>query len=130
MTRVSDMKLCLRVFLSFVSILVLLPLMGCEQSDYYDHVPASGKGSLVVDNNSGNNISVFVDGAKIMAISGGDYDVADLTPGSFRIVISSDNAYQSYSGYLDIIEKYLTILEVRPSSTNNFYSFDVITTYY
>jgi len=45
-----------------------LPLMvmmaGCEVDDYSNHNPPAGQGSLIVDNHTADDISIFLDGVE------------------------------------------------------------------
>ncbi|HNR94512.1 MAG TPA: hypothetical protein PKK36_07880, partial [Kiritimatiellia bacterium] len=40
----------------------LLPLAGCEDDDDYDHKPPAGMGTLVLENDTVDDISVAIDG--------------------------------------------------------------------
>ena len=129
MKLISKVMIILRKFLYFTGLLVALLVLGCDESGYYDHDPASGMGSLVLDNNSGDDISVFLDGLEILNIDGSDEEIQDLQPGAYRIVLSADHTDRSYSADVDILEGRLTILDIRSSSATSYYYYDVLTTY-
>ena len=65
MINIYGLNHCSRFLLSIAGVLMLLSFAGCEGRGYYDHVPPSGKGSLIVDNNSGDEISIFLIKCKV-----------------------------------------------------------------
>jgi len=129
MIGISEMRHCFRFFFAIAGVLMLLSYAGCKDEGYHDHVPSSGNGSLIIDNNSGDEISVFVDGVRVAGVSGGDYQIVDLAPGFFRVVLSADHVDRSYRDDVDILQGRLTILDVKASSADNYYYYDVVTTF-
>lgn len=126
---VSDAMMCFRKILLHTGLFFMLLVCGCDENDYYDHVPPSGMGSLVLDNNSGDDISVFLDGVETLNLDGSDEEIQDLQPGVYRIVLSADHTERSYSADVDILEGRLTILDIRASSATSYYYYDVLKTY-
>ena len=103
-------------------------LAGCDRSNFYDHVPPQGDGSLVVDNNSGEDVSVFSDGISVASVNSGDYEIVDMSPGSYRVVISGDSSDRSFRGDVDVLDGRLTVLDVT-SAASSIYDFYVTTTF-
>lgn len=103
-------------FLSALLLATLLPLAGgCDWDDSDDHEdydPPANQGALRVDNNTGDDIRVYVDGEQ--RGTAGDYSdrVFDLAPGVYRIVLDQKNGDRSYRDDIDIIEGRLTVLDV------------------
>jgi len=127
----STRQNALHFLFSLAGALMILMSAGCDSGEsYYDHVPPPGRGSLIIDNNTGDDISVYIDGALMTGVGDGSTEIVDLTPGFFRLVLDADNAERSYRADIDILEDRLTVLEVRSSSANNYYDYDVITTFY
>jgi hypothetical protein len=89
--------------------LVLL-IGGCEDDDY-NHVPAPGQGTLIVDNDHAEDISLYIDGERIREIKDGHESFNDIAPGLYRVVLIDDDGV-AYRDDVDIIEGRLTILEV------------------
>lgn len=110
----------------------LMPVVfaGCDRNNsYYDHVPPQGKGSLVIDNHTGDDISIFVNGERMGGVNGGDYTIIDLNPGFIRLVLAADHVDRSYRDDIDLLDGRLTIIDVRASSANNYYTYDAVITF-
>jgi hypothetical protein len=94
----------------------LLPLAsGCdwdESDDHEDYVPPNGRGALRVDNNTADDIRVYVDGAQVGTTGDFSDRVFDLEPGVYRIVLDEKGGDRSYRDDIDIIENRLTVLDV------------------
>lgn len=89
---------------------------GCDE-DFTDHQPPAGSGSLIVDNHTADDLSIFVDGRYTDRV--GDYSdrILDMDPGFYRLVLTGeDNSDRSYRTDVDILEGQLTILEVWTSA--------------
>jgi hypothetical protein len=89
-------------------------LASCDLSndDDDDHDVPDGQGSLIVDNNSADEISVFVDGIKVKNL--GDYSdwAYDLDPGVHRVVLDQSGGDRSYREDIDILKGRRTVLDV------------------
>ncbi|MDD4869756.1 MAG: hypothetical protein PHR77_04285 [Kiritimatiellae bacterium] len=130
MVDISFIRHYLKFIFLITGILMALVFAGCDDNDsYYDHVPPAGQGSLVVDNGTGDDISVYIDGVRMTGVDDGDAGIIDLAPGVYRLVLDSDHSERSYRADMDILQNRLTIMEVWPSSANNYYYYDVVTTY-
>lgn len=101
--------------------------VGCdedENDEYRDHVPPEGQGSLVIDNNTTEDIDLFIDGAAQFRIPDGKERIVDQDPGTYRVVLDSDDSTRSYAADVDILEGRLTILHVEMRLTDKA-TFDV-----
>ena len=67
---------------------------------------------MVIDNNTGDDIDLFVDGERLTRV--GDYSerVIDLDPGIYRVVLNEEDGDANSRGDVDILENRLTILHV------------------
>ena len=93
----------------------VLALSGCDLSaddDDYDHRPPSGMGSLIIDNHTDDDISVYVDGVETNKAPEDDWKAYDLSPGQYRIVLEQRGGDHSFSGDIDVLEGRQTILDV------------------
>ena len=86
-------------------------LSGCND-DRFDHHSPAGQGSLVVDNWTGDRMTVYVDGLEVGSTDGGKYSYYDLEPGLHRAVLDADDSDRAWAGDVDILEGRLTVLEV------------------
>ncbi|MBM4148783.1 MAG: hypothetical protein FJ224_07040 [Lentisphaerae bacterium] len=97
---------------------------GCFEDDegYRDHTPADGLGSIVVNNETYDEMDVFVDSEFAMEV--GDWDDAafDVEPGEHRVVLDGRDSDRSYAGDIDVLKGRLTILHVSssPSSSSSY----------
>lgn len=111
--------------LAVAAFLALFPL-GCEyDDDDFDHDPPAGLGTLYVDNNTGDDLDVFVDGAEMQGV--GDYDERfyDLAPGVRRVVLDEDDGDRSFADDVDVLEGRRTIIDVSRDS-DDFDRYDVV----
>ena len=109
------MKAYVSRFIWLLLILSCVSLFGCSGSGDYDHKPAVGFGTLIVDNLTSDDIEVFVDSVQILKVRDGHDEFYDLAPGTYRIVLAEDGGSQSYIDEIDVLEGRQTILEVSPS---------------
>lgn len=95
----------------------LLPLTaGCswdEDDDDKDFDPPEGQGALRVDNNTGDDIQVYVNGQRLGTV--GDYSdrAFPLNPGLYRVVLDQKRGDRNYRDDVDIIVDRLTVLDVQ-----------------
>jgi hypothetical protein len=101
--------------LALAAVAMSLGLTGCE--DYgddgnRDHNPPAGMGSLVIDNNTVDDIHVYVDGVQLADV--GDYSdrAYDLEPGKHRLILDQSGGDRNYRNDIDIIEGRLTVADV------------------
>ena len=112
----------LRWILSGAVVAFLCCAIGCDEDEeeFLDHVPAAGQGSLVVDNNTVEDIDVFVDGLFQGRVRDGDEGTADMAPGEYRVFLDSADSDRTYQGDVDVLEGRLTILHVSIDSSSTF----------
>lgn len=94
----------------------LLPLAGgCswdEDDDDKDFIPPEGQGALRVDNNTGDDIRVYVNG-ELLGTTGDYSDRAfPLDPGLYRVVLDQKSGGRNYRDDVDIIVGRLTVLDI------------------
>lgn len=93
---------------------------GCEDpDDDFDHDPPAGLGTLYVDNNTGDDLNVFVDGAGLAGVGDFDERFYDLAPGVHRVVLDQDDGDRSYRDDVDVLEGRRTILDVERDSDDS-----------
>lgn len=92
-------------------ILSLFVFSSCEDDDY-DHKPPAGKGSIIVENSSGEDTDVYINGEFIGRADSGDAAVFDLDPGRYRLVLDETDGYRNYRDDIDVLENRLTIVDV------------------
>ena len=130
MTASSLSRICGKIISLILCSFLIVFVAGCDSHDSYnDHVPAPGKAGLVVDNHTGDDISIFVDGVRIGGVEGDDYTVIDLEPGFARLVLAADHDDRSFRDDVDLLDGRLTILDVQGSSVSDYNSYHVETTF-
>jgi len=99
---------------------------GCDEDDYEDHVPPKGKGSLVIDNDTFDDLSLYVDGNYTARVGDGSERIFDLDPGVHRVVLDEgdDDDDRSFRDYVDVLAGQLTVLKVR-ADVDDIYAYDV-----
>lgn len=106
-----------RLLFVALAVLSVSGLAGCEsKDDYLDHVPPAGKGSLIIDNWTAGEVAVYVDGTNAMNVDATSSGISDMTPGTYRIVISEDGGNHSFRDYVDILEGNLTVMKIRTAA--------------
>lgn len=116
-----------RLMSMWVAPAVALLLAGCDydSDNDRDHVPPAGLGALLVDNNTGDDIRVYVNGEQVGQV--GDYSDRpfDLAPGLHRVVLDEINGDSTYRDDLDIIEGRLTVLDVSGGNFDSDYDVEI-----
>lgn len=92
-----------------------LPLgAGCDwdDDDEEDFEPPAGQGALRVDNNTGDDIRIYVNGEQLGTV--GDYSdrAFPLDPGVYRVVLDQKNGDRDFRDEVDLIENRRTVLDV------------------
>lgn len=95
--------------------LLALGVVGCDydndNDDDYD--PPAGQGALLVDNNTSDEIRVYVDGEQRGRVDDYSDRPFDLEPGVHRVVLDQVNGDRNFRDDIDIIEGRLTVLDVQ-----------------
>lgn len=73
-------------------LVALLCAGGCHEDDDHDHDPPPGQGSMIIENNTFNDISVFVNGAEQNETPEDRTRAYDLNPGVYRVVRNNREA--------------------------------------
>lgn len=97
---------------------------GCEDDDDFDRVPPAGQGSLVVDNNTGDRVRVFIDGGQVQSVGKYDDRYYDLNPGTYRVALDGDDTDRFWIGEIDILQGRVTVLDVT-DDVDDYDDFDV-----
>ena len=97
-------------------------LTGCEnnnEDDYKDHVPPGGQGSLVVDNQTEDDIQVHSDGMDVGRVHDHESITVDLAPGLHQVVIAEYyHGYRNWTESVNVLAGHLTVLRVHWSLYN------------
>ena len=96
--------------------LLLGTIEGCGGSNEdFDRKPPTGFGVLIVNNNSSDDIDVFVDSVFVFRAGDDGAGFYDLEPGVYRVVLAERGGSRSFLSDVDILEGRQTILDVAPS---------------
>jgi len=100
--------------LAWAGLLTLLTaIFGCNyDDDDFDHNPPPGMGCIIVNNNTANDIRVFVNGIATNNTDDADWEAYDMKPGVYRVVLEERHGDRSYRDDIDVIENRRTILDV------------------
>ncbi len=85
---------------------------GCDENKDFDHEPAAGKGALIINNITPNDINVYADGAYLGQVGDNDDRAFDLEPGIHRVVLDEEDGDRYASDDTDVLEGRLTVLTV------------------
>ncbi len=85
---------------------------GCEDDKKYNHNPPEGQGSLIIDNNTEDDIYIYIDGHLSTHAPYSSKQAYDLEPGEHRVVFDQRGGDRYYSDDVDILENKLTIWDV------------------
>lgn len=100
----------------------------CENDDDdWDHQPPAGQGALIIDNRTGDDLEIFVDGRLAGQVDDWDDRAFNYAPGAYRLVVREESGDRSRGMDLDILENRLTIVRVRPDTDYRRYDFEVET---
>lgn len=105
--------------------LLLAVVAGCRGRDD-DHTPPAGMGSILLRNNTGDDIYVYLDGH--LAGNRADYaetTAFDLAPGSYRVSLTERRGWRSWSGFVDVLEGRLAFMDVTLDLYNSV-AYDVV----
>lgn len=92
-----------------------LLMAGCDydNDNDEDYDPPAGQGALLVDNNTSDEIRVYIDGVERGRVDDYSDRPFDATPGVHRVVLDQVNGDRNYRDDIDIIEGRLTVLDVQ-----------------
>lgn len=102
---------------------------GCDyddDDDFDDHDVPEGKGSIIVDNNSADDIAVYIDGVRVEDVDDYEDEAYDVDPGLRRVVLDQRGGEdRSYRGDIDVIEGKRTVLDVSVDALDDEYDVEV-----
>lgn len=108
------------------AILAIAGLCGCEDNtDDYDHTPPAGMGTLILENDTYDDITVALDGRIQPEVKEDSTRKYDLEPGVWRLVLDQQGGDQNWRGDVDIIEDRLTIVNIGNSSDPDDFSISI-----
>ncbi len=94
-------------------VVVMLGLTGCEwDDDPTDHDVPPGKGLIVVDNNTGDDIAVYIDGVRQGEVDAYEDEAYSAEPGLRRVVLDQRSGTRSYRDDIDVVEGKRSIMDV------------------
>ncbi len=97
---------------ALLAVTLLALACSCDSSDSERHDPPPGAGALVIDNVTGEDLNVFLDGQSTNRVRSGSTRAYDLTPGVYRLVLDGRHSDRWFRDDIDILEGRLTILDV------------------
>jgi hypothetical protein len=107
-------------------LLLLATLSGCDWGRDEDHTPPAGMGSIMLRNNTGADIDVYLDGVGAShRADRGTTTPYDLKPGTYRVSLAEHDGYRSYSGFVDVLQGRLTFMDVTLDLHDRF-AYDVV----
>jgi len=116
-----------RIFASLAAAAILAADMtGCDYDDNdNDHEPPAGQGSLIIYNNTSDDIAVYVDGNRLDDV--GDYNdrAYDLEPGVHRVILDQRGGDRTFADDVDILADRRTIMDVDSDNVNTL-EYDVV----
>ena len=116
-----------RIFASLVAVAMLaVGMTGCDYDENdNDHEPPAGQGSLVIYNNTSDDIAVYVDGTRLDDV--GDYNdrAYDLEPGVHRVILDQRGGDRNFTDDVDILADRRTIMDVDSDNVNTL-DYDVV----
>ena len=89
-------------------------LAGCDaENNDYDFTPAHGMGALIVENDSGVDFDLYLDGSFEDGLDSGDHTTVELEPGEAHVFLREQKwEHQGVSEDVDILEGRRTIVRL------------------
>ena len=104
----------------------VLAVSGCEwEDDPTDHDVPAGKGLIVVDNNSVDNITVYIDGTRRGSTDAFNNEAYSVEPGVHRVILDQRSGSRSWRDDVDAVEGKRTILGVTINAGDSEYDVHV-----
>ena len=105
------MKTKLLRLLMLLALPILLLGPGCED-DSYNYKPPAGQGALIIDNNTGDHVEVFIDGVEQNKTKAGENRAYPHAPGVIRVVLSDTGTERTWRDDVDILEGRNTVIDL------------------
>lgn len=97
-------------------------LTGCEDDHHHHYRPPPGYGTMLIDNDTDNDISVFIDGLFMERVARDEKVTPyDLGPGWYRVVLEERGGYRYFRGEIDILPGRNTVIYVGGYYTDVYY---------
>lgn len=114
----------LRRFATAVACLVAAAALtlaaGCEDEDDNDHEPPPGQGSIIIYNNTPDDIAVYIDDVRVEDVGDDDDRAYDLQPGVHRVVLDQRGGDRTFRDDVDVLEGRRTIMDVTFDAFDSF----------
>ena len=101
-----------KLVLFYAALAIVSALLTSCETRKFRHDPPSGQGSLIVDNRTGDRLHIYLNGYATNDVSSYDYEICDLDPGVYRVVIDERGGYRTWRGDVDILEGQLTVMDM------------------
>lgn len=98
-------------------------LWGCDSDDDLDNDPPPGQGAILIDNNTFDDIRVFINGERLNDADDFDVSIYTLDPGVYRLVLDQIDGDRSFRDDIDILENRNTVLDV---AIRSFLEYDIL----
>ncbi len=99
-----------------------MALAGCEYNDDpSDHDVPPGKGVLVVNNRTSDDLAVYIDGVRQENTDDFDDRAYTLEPGVHRVVLDQRGGSRSFADDVDVLRDRRTIMDVTTRAMDNEY---------
>lgn len=100
---------------------LLIPILflnsGCED-DSYNYTPPAGQGAVIINNNTGDHIEVYMDGTEQPKTNSGENRAYPQTPGKIRVVLNDSGTDRTWRGDVDVLEGRNTVMDVSVNVDN------------
>lgn len=113
-----------RIGVAAMLVAVLLGAGGCEEccDASYSHYPPPGLGTLLVDNDTDNDISVYLEGVYAEPYARDDQTTPyDLVPGLYRVVLEERGGCRYFQGDIEVLPDLVTVIYVGGYHTCEYY---------
>ena len=124
MLRPTTMK---RILAILALLTTSITLTGCDWDDDNDDDfdPAEGKGAIIVDNNSADEIAVYIDGVRFDDVDSYSDEPYEVDPGVHRVVLDQRGGDRSYRDDIDVLQNKRTVLDVSAPTFDDDYDVEV-----
>ncbi|HMO51570.1 MAG TPA: hypothetical protein PKE26_01810 [Kiritimatiellia bacterium] len=96
--------------IAVLACLLVIGLSGCD--DDLDHQPPAGQGAVIINNQTGSDIRVFLDGEEQPTVRAYRDRAIDRPPGVYRLVLDQRGGDRTFRDDIDVIANRLTVVDV------------------
>lgn len=103
-----------RFTLFLITALTAALFIGCDwyDDDDNDNDPPDGQGAIIVDNDTFNDVRVFIDGERREDTRDRKSKAYNLDPGTYRLVLDEKGGDRNFRGDIDVLENRNTIVNI------------------